>query len=326
MTQVAPKLDGRGWALLLALAVLWSVSFVFMKVAAADIPVLTLVLVRVGLAAVVLHAIARATKRRFPAEPRLLARYALMGLLNNILPFGLIVYATAQIGAGAASILNATAPIFALLVAHVATDDDKITPAKLAGILLGLAGVVAMVGAPALAGLSGELVPAAAMLLATFSYGLAASVGRSFRGADPIVSATTQLTASTLILAPIALSIDLPWTLAPPGPAALSAAVALALLSTALAYVIFFALISRAGATNTILVTLLIPAGGVFFGWLLLGEHPRPNDLLGMLLIGSGLVAIDGRVLARTGGGGDRHSVDAGRPPRPPRAVTRSTR
>ena len=146
----APQLDRRSWALLIALAFLWSVSFVFIKVAVAEIPVLTLVLVRVGLAASVLHAVVLVTGRRYPREPAVLARYALMGLVNNILPFALIVYATARIGAGAASILNATAPIFALIVAHVATADEKITPAKLGGVLLGVGGVAAMVGPQAL--------------------------------------------------------------------------------------------------------------------------------------------------------------------------------
>src|SRR6185503_15224889 len=107
-------------------------------------------LVRVGLAAVVLHAVVLATGRRYPSEPAVLARYALMGLVNNILPFALIVYATARIGAGAASILNATAPIFALIVAHAATSDEKVTPAKLTGILFGIGGVAAMVGPEAM--------------------------------------------------------------------------------------------------------------------------------------------------------------------------------
>jgi drug/metabolite transporter (DMT)-like permease len=299
MEVIAPRLDGRGWALLLALALLWSLSFIFIKVAGEEIPVFTLVLVRVGLAALVLHAFVLATGRGYPRDPRMLARYGVMGVLNNVLPFALIVYATASLGAGAASILNATSPIFALLVAHVTTDDEKVSPAKLVGILLGIAGVAAMVGPDAIAGVQTQIVAAGAMLLASFFYGVAAVFGRSFRAVDATVSATCQLSASTLILLPIAFIVDRPWSLPLPSTTALSSALALAIVSTSIAYVIFYELIRRAGATNTILVTLLIPVGGMFLGWALLGEPFTAAEAAGIVLIGLGLLVIDGRLLKR---------------------------
>lgn len=298
-SDASPKLDGLSWILLLALALLWSISFIFIKVAGEEIPVFTLVLVRVGLAALVLHALVLATGRAYPRRPKLLLRYVGMGVLNNVIPFALIFHATASLGAGAASILNATSPIFALLVAHVVTADEKVTPAKLLGILLGVGGVAAMVGPDALAGLSGELLAAAAMVLASFFYGVSAVFGRSFRGIDATVSATCQLTASTLILLPIALVVDRPWLLPMPSATSIVSAVGLAILSTSFAYVLYYALIRRAGATNTILVTLLIPVGGVMLSWLLLDEAFTPAEAVGMLLIGWGLLVIDGRVLAR---------------------------
>jgi drug/metabolite transporter (DMT)-like permease len=299
MIGATPTLDGRSWALLVALALLWSVSFIFIKVAAAEIPILTLVLIRVALAALLLHGVVLASGRAYPRRPTELGRYGLMGLINNILPFGLIVYATPLIGAGAASILNATAPIFSLIVAHAATADEKITPAKFLGIVLGLGGVIALIGPAAFSGLAADSLPIAAMLTATFFYGVSAVLGRTFRGTDPIVSATCQLTASTLILAPVALLLDRPWLLPMPGTAAIAASVALAVFSTALAYVLFFALISRAGGTNTILVTLLIPVGGTGLAWLLLGEGVGWGELAGMFLIGFGLLVIDGRAFRR---------------------------
>jgi drug/metabolite transporter (DMT)-like permease len=298
MTDQTPRLDGKSWALLLGLAVLWSASFIFIKLAA-EIPILTLVLIRVGLAALVLHATVLVSRRAYPKRPAELARYALMGLINSILPFALIVYATPRIGAGSASILNATAPIFALLVAHAATADEKITPAKFVGIVLGLGGVAAMSGPAALSGLTAEILPTAAMLAATFFYGVSAVLGRTFRGTDPIVSATCQLTASTLLLAPAALLVERPWLLPMPGTAAFAASIALALFSTALAYVLYYRLISRAGSTNTVLVTLLIPVGGTGLAWLTLGEVVGWAELAGMFLIGLGLVVIDGRALRR---------------------------
>jgi drug/metabolite transporter (DMT)-like permease len=188
MADLQPRLDGRSWALLVALALLWSASFIFTKVAGEEIPVFTLVLARVGLAALALHAFVLLSGRRYPTQPSVLLRYAVMGLINNALPFALIVYAIGSIGAGAASILNATSPIFALLVAHVATADEKVTPGKLVGILLGIGGVAAMVGPQAFTGLGGDVAATAAMLLASFFYGVAAIFGRSFRGIDATVS------------------------------------------------------------------------------------------------------------------------------------------
>jgi drug/metabolite transporter (DMT)-like permease len=229
----------------------------------------------------------------------MLARFALMGLMNTFVPFVLIVYATERLGAGTASILNATAPIFAVLVAHVATTDETITAAKLGGILLGIAGVAAMAGPQAAAGLTQNALAVLAMLVACFFYGLSAVYGRGFAGIDPIMAATCQLTGSALLLAPLALIADRPWNLPLPSATAAFAIAALALASTALAYVIFFALIQRAGATNTILVTLLIPIGTVFLAWTFLGEALTTGEAAGMLLIGLGLVLIDGRLLRR---------------------------
>lgn len=297
MQPGAPRLDGRSWVLLIALALLWSASFVFIKVAGAEIPVLTLVFVRVTLAALVLHAVVLLSGRRYPDRRSVMLRYLVMGLINNVVPFAFIVYATARLGAGGASILNATAPIFAMIIAHFATADERMSVAKVGGMLLGFGGVAAMAGPQAAAGLSDDLLAVAAMLVACLFYGLAAVYGRGFAGIDPIVSATCQLTGAMLLLLPLALIVDRPWMLPMPGIGAILATLALAIPSTALAYTLFYALITRAGATNTVLVTLLIPVGGVFLGWLLLGEALTPGEAAGMLLIGLGLVVLDGRAL-----------------------------
>lgn len=296
--MASPTIDRASWIMLLCLSLLWSASFLFMKVAAESLPILTLVLIRVGVAAGVLQATVALLRSRRPKGAPILIRYALMGIFNNLLPSALIVYATIRIGAGAASILNATAPIFTLLIAHFATMDEKMTAPKLAGITLGFLGVVAMSAPGAMAGMGSEQLAILAMLMATFCYGLSALIGRSFHGIPPLVSAAYQLTAATLILAPIVLLIEPPWTLAAPSDEALAAVLALALLSTALAYVLFFAVIARSGATNVMLVTLMIPVSGVFLAWLFLGEAFRMDEAAGMVLIGLGLVVIDGRALA----------------------------
>jgi hypothetical protein len=182
-------LDGTAWMQLIALSLLWGASFIFIRIAAVDIPIFTLVFVRVALAALALHGVILVTGRAYPTRLAMYGRYGLMGLLNNAIPFILIVYATPRIGAGAASILNATTPIFTLIVAHILTADEKITAGKAGGILLGFAGVVVMIGPKAFGGLSTEVLAALAMLGATLAYGFSALVGRSFRGIDPVVSA-----------------------------------------------------------------------------------------------------------------------------------------
>jgi drug/metabolite transporter (DMT)-like permease len=296
--MASPTIDRASWIMLLCLSLLWSASFLFMKVAAESIPILTLVLIRVGVAAAVLQAAVAIRRSPRPTGAPILLRYGLMGIFNNLLPGALIVYATVRIGAGAASILNATAPIFTLLIAHFATTDEKMTAPKLLGITLGFLGVVAMSAPGAMDGVESEQLAILAMLAATFCYGLSAMIGRSFGGISPLVSAAYQLTAATLMLAPIVLLVEPPWTLDAPSAEAIAAALALALLSTALAYVLFFAVIARSGATNVMLVTLMIPVSGVILAWLFLGEALELDETLGMALIGLGLVVIDGRTLA----------------------------
>jgi drug/metabolite transporter (DMT)-like permease len=296
--MASPQIDRASWIMLLCLSLLWSASFLFMKVAAESLPILTLVLIRVGVAAAVLQVAVALRRSPRPKGAPILLRYALIGIFNNLLPGALIVYATIRIGAGAASILNATAPIFTLLIAHFATTDEKMTVPKLVGITLGFLGVVAMSAPGAMGGVGSEQLAILAMLAATFCYGLSAMIGRSFGGIPPLVSAAYQLTAATLMLAPIVLLVEPPWTLDAPSAEAIAAALALALLSTALAYVLFFAVIARSGATNVMLVTLMIPVSGVILAWLFLGEALELDEALGMALIGFGLVVIDGRTLA----------------------------
>jgi drug/metabolite transporter (DMT)-like permease len=296
--MASPQIDRASWIMLLCLSLLWSASFLFMKVAAESLPILTLVLIRVGVAAAVLQVAVALRRSPRPKGAPILLRYALIGIFNNLLPGALIVYATIRIGAGAASILNATAPIFTLLIAHFATTDEKMTVPKLVGITLGFLGVVAMSAPGAMGGVGSEQLAILAMLAATFCYGLSAMIGRSFGGIPPLVSAAYQLTAATLMLAPIVLLVEPPWTLDAPSAEAIAAALALALLSTALAYVLFFAVIARSGATNVMLVTLMIPVSGVILAWLFLGEALELDEALGMALIGLGLVVLDGRTLA----------------------------
>ncbi|EFH11955.1 DMT family transporter [Pseudoroseomonas cervicalis] len=289
------------WGLLGLLSLLWGGSFFFSKVALSEWPPLTLVLARVGLAAAALWLFLRLRGLRIPREPRLWRAFLGMGLLNSLIPFTLIFSGQTVIGSGLASILNATTPVFSLLVAHFLAREEALSAGKLAGVALGLAGVAVLLGGPGGGAAEAPLWGVLACLGAALSYGLANSYGRRFRrlGVEPAVGAFGQIAATAAMALPLALAIDQPWRLAAPGPAIWGAVLGLALLSTALAYILFFRLIATAGATNTALVTLLIPVSAVLLGVGFLGERLSAGQFGGMGLIGLGLLALDGRLAGR---------------------------
>jgi len=287
------------WLLMFALSVLWGGSFLFNRIAVAEIPPLDLVAARLVLAALALLAVARLQGVALPAGRASWRDHLVQGILNNVVPFCLIVWGQKTIGAGLASILNATTPIFGVVVAHVLTADDKATPNRVAGVALGFLGVVVLIGVDALRGVGEHLTAELAILGATFSYGLAAVWSRRFRGRPPIATATGQLVSSAVVLTPLALVASPPWTLAMPSLGAIAAVVALAVLSTALAFVLFFDLSTRVGPTDTTLVTFLIPPSAILLSAVFLGERLELQHLAGLALIGLGLVAVDGRLFER---------------------------
>lgn len=293
------RMSPTEWGLLALLSLLWGGSFFFAKVAVGALPPLTVVLARVGVAAAALWVLLKLRGIPVPASPRLWLSFAGMGALNNLVPFALIFWGETVLSSGLASILNATTPVFSLLVAHWLTDDERLAPNKVAGIILGFAGVVALVGTEALEGSTSGVLPILACLGAALSYGFANVFGRRFRrmGIEPTVCAFGQIASTAVMMVPIAALADTPWQLAPPGAVVWAALAGLALLSTALAYIIFFRLLATAGATNTALVTLLIPVSALLLGILFLGEHLSTGQVGGMVLIAAGLIALDGRVL-----------------------------
>ena len=219
-----------------------------------------------------------------------------MGLLNNVVPYTLIALGEIHISSGLASILNATTPIFTVLAAHALTANERLTWAKGVGVALGLLGVAVLIGPGVLSGIGHGDVGELSCLLAALSYSLAGIYGRRFRGLAPLKIATGQMTASTIVLVPITLLADHPWTLPFPSAHAWSAWVGIALLSTALAYVIYFRILAAAGATNLLLVTFLLPVSALLLGAVFLRETITLPSLEGMAFIGLGLAAIDGRM------------------------------
>ncbi len=208
------------WLLLIALSVLWGGSFFFVEIAVDALEPLTIVALRVGLAAIALNLIVLTVGLRMPKDRTLWASFLGMGFFNNMIPFSLIVWGQAHITSGLASILNASTPFFTVVAAHYLTSDEKMTGGRLAGVILGLAGVVFMIGADALKGLDTNTLAQLAVLGAAISYAYAGIFGRRFRnlGCSPLVTATDQVTASSVVLVPLALAVEQPWIL--PLPAA----------------------------------------------------------------------------------------------------------
>lgn len=300
MSNAAGKVMGTAeWLMLLGLSVLWGGSFFFSKVALGELPPFTVVFIRVALAATVLQLVVRATGHSMPTDPRRWRDFLVMGLLNNMVPFSLIFWGQTQIASGLASILNATTPLFTVVVAHFLTRDERFTANRLGGVVLGLIGVVIMIGPEALGGLGLNLLAQIACLGGALSYAFSGIWGKRFAGVPPLVTATGQLTASTVVMLPVAMLADRPWELAMPGMGSWLAMAGLALLSTAVAYILFFRILASSGATNVMLVTLLIPVSALLLGMTLLGERLDERHFAGMAMIGLGLAAMDGRLLAR---------------------------
>ena len=300
-TDVNIVMRPREWVRLVILSILWGGSFFFVEVALVELPPLTLVFGRVGIAAVALFLLVRCLGHHMPRDAHAWGAFAIMGTLNNLIPFSLIVWGQTHIASGLAAILNATTPLFTVVLGHLLTRDEKMTPMRLIGVLIGLAGVTLMFGAEVLGGLGLAIVAQFAVLGAAISYACAGLFGRRFKDTPPLVTATGQLTATTVLMLPLVLLVDRPWTLPAPSPSTWAAIIALALLCTAVAYVIYFRILAAAGATNLLLVTFLIPVSAIGLGVTVLGERLGPEHLAGMALIGLGLAAIDGRALKLPG-------------------------
>jgi drug/metabolite transporter (DMT)-like permease len=290
----------RQWGLLLALSLVWGASFYFAAVALTGFPPFTIVLARVAIAAAALALACRLLRMTLPQGRAQWLACAGMGLLNNAVPFALIIMAQRYIPSGLAAVVNAATPVFAVLCAHWLTTDERLTPNRLGGALTGLAGVAVLAGPAAFGAAHGGELPGIALGLgACLSYGLSGVWARRVKraGLAALPAATGQCAASTLIMLPLVLIFDQPWSLPAPPQAAVLALVGFGLFSTALAYWMFYTLIARAGATNAMLVTLLVPVTALLLGTQLLGETLALRHFAGMAVIALGLLVIDGRAI-----------------------------
>jgi len=289
-------MSARNWFLLLILSILWGGSFFFVEVALEDLQPFTLVFYRIFFAALALTAVIYCKGQKLPTALNIWGLFFVMGLLNNVIPFALIVWGQTQITGSVASILNAATPIFTVLVAHFMTQDERLSLNKIIGILLGFTGVYLLMVPTLEEGLTFKSYGQIAILGATISYAFAGVWGKRLKSCAPSVNASGMLICSSIIMLPLVIIFDQPFEVTLHTSTILSVA-AIAFLSTALAYILYFQILASAGATNLLLVTFLVPVSAMALGILILGEHVHFMALLGMAVIFSGLAFIDGRVL-----------------------------
>ncbi|GLU79581.1 MULTISPECIES: DMT family transporter [Rhizobium] len=290
-------MSANDWGQLLLLGALWGGSFFFARIAVAEIPPLALVLYRVSIAALVLHVWLRLRNISFAPAIARSASFLGLALLNNVIPFSLIFSGQTEIGAGLASVLYATTPLWTVLVANLLTADEKLSASKLAGVALGIGGAAIMIGPGLFANLGGPTWAKLAVIGAAISYAFAAVFAKRFRDIKPVVVAAGQLTASTIVMIPIVLLLYDPGEIISTNISIWLAIGTLAIVTTAFAFILYFNLIASAGATNASLVTLLVPASAIILSAAFLGERLEPYEFLGLALIVSSLVVVDGRLL-----------------------------
>lgn len=305
MTQWGAKMKTENsmsaltWSLLMLLGLIWGGSFFFARIAVHDVPPLTLVFLRLALAALAVHLYIAGRYGIYGLLRRHWRAFLLLGLVNNALPHAMIFLGETEIGAGLASVLNATTPIWTVIVANYATTDEKPGRAKIAGCFVGLIGTAVLVGPGAMDAAGAPLWALLLPIIAAISYGFGGVYSKRFRAIPAPVAAAGQMTGASLLILPVSMIVDRPWTLAMPPMTTIAAILALALVSTAFAYILFFRIIPLAGATNTSLVTLLVPPSAILLGAVFLGERLGTTQIAGMLLIGAGLAILDGRLLSR---------------------------
>jgi drug/metabolite transporter (DMT)-like permease len=293
----------NNWFWLLILASLWGPSFLFIKIAVQDIPPFTLVAFRLTIASVVLFILLRARKQPLPQGWRAWRKFLFVGFFANALPFSLFAFGEQFTDSGPAAIINGSTPIFTVIFAHYFIAEERLTPDKLGGMLLGFLGVAMLFWDEFLALVSGqslqntdETLGLLAFLLAAICYGVAIVFGRlKLRGLPPLVGPTAQLMSASAMMLPLALIVERPFTLQVGTPAMLSATV-LGLFGTGLAYIVYYRLVDNASATFLSLVTYILPPIGVVLGIVFLNERPNWYSIVGLAIIIIGVMIVNGRL------------------------------
>ena len=296
-TNIQTAMATKEWLMLVVLSIFWGGSFFFVEIALQDFSALTIVALRVSIATILLWTIVLYTKLHVPISLKLWLSFLIMGILNNAIPFSLITWGQTQIDAGLASIFNSAVPFFAVIMAGLFLPDEKVSSRKVIGVVIGFIGVSVMIGFPEKIE-TGKTLAQLAILLAGISYSFAGTFGRRFKkmGVNPIVIAAGQTAASSLVMIPIALGMDGIPDVSAASFESIFSVFALAVISTALAYVLYFKILGSAGAINLSLVSFLVPISAILLGVLVLNESLEGIHFVGISLIGFGLITIDGRM------------------------------
>jgi drug/metabolite transporter (DMT)-like permease len=299
MTGAKPAMGLAEWGLLALLSVVWGGSFFFYKVLSHTLPPLTVVFGRMAISAIALNLWLLARRDPLRASPREWGQFIALGAMNNALPFCCFAWSEIRISSGLAAILNATTPVFGVIVGALLKTGAPLTPLRGLAVVFGFLGVTVLIGPAALTGAKGDVLSELACLLAGVGYAFGGFHGRRFAYMSPIKVAAGQTTGAALLMLPLAAMVDRFWTLPPPGPAAWGALLGIGLASTAFAYVLYFRLLQRVDPTDLMLVTFLVPISALILGLLFLAEPIKPAAFAGMAMIGLSLIAIDGRIPAR---------------------------
>lgn len=300
MIGSSPRMTAHDWGLIAILAVVWGGAFFLIELGLTGFGPLTLVALRMLLAIPLMLLALKWLGHALPRDARSWWQLTLLGFFNVAMPMALFFWAQTRIDSALAAILNATVPLWGVLIAHLFTHDERATPLKLVGVLLGFGGIIVMVGPEAVNGMQKDVVAQLACLFAAASFAGAAVYARRL-GATimPMTAATGQIVTATALLLPLAIIVEQPWAAPAPNMTAVAALLALALVGTSFAYFIFFRLIDRAGASNALLIALVMPPVAILLGVAVLGEVLTREQTVGMVLITLGLLVIDGRLFAR---------------------------
>lgn len=297
------RMTATEWALLLFLSLLWGAGYLFGQIALAELSPFAIAFSRVALAAIALIGVGLFSGQTFKLSWKVGVFYLALGALGVLVPSILILWSQARIGAGLASLLGATAPLFTIAIAHFLTSDEKMTRLRLGGMAVALVGV-AIAMRPAADGAGGSVLAGLAVLAAAFCQACAAVLARRGEALSPLELAAGQLAGASLLALPLMLAVEGPPMLSRLTVETVLAILALAFLSTALGYLIFFRLLVRAGATNVALISLLVPVSALFLAGLALGEELSWPVFAGAALIVGGLIMLDGRAWPRLPRGG----------------------
>lgn len=300
MTSSTGRIDRADAGLLVFLSFLWGGGFVLAGIALKELPPVTVVFGRAAFGALFLIPLVWYFRMALPRTFGEWMPFFVMGLLNNVIPFALTAAGQTYISSGLASIANATTPLFTVLIT-ASFGEERLSAHRIAGVIMGLGGVVVLRGVD-LDLHSAQTIGILLCLGATLSYGFSALWGRRrLLGAPPLTSAFCQVVCSSAVLCALSVTIDRPWTLAMPSAATWLALVGLGVFATSIAYIVFYRILARSGATNVMLVTLLMPVTTIVLAHFVLGETLGLREAVGALVIGAALLVMDGRVFAWAG-------------------------